>query len=72
MASETSLIRSWAVVLLCVAVVLLQGMFVFFVVGNPQHNDWDFRPVKDVPGQSPYAIYQRIPHGQHVRGAEGD
>ena len=72
MASEKSYVWSWVVVLLCVAIVFLQGLFAFYIVGNPEHEEWDFRPVKDVPGQSPYAVYEKLPHGQHIRGAEGN
>jgi hypothetical protein len=25
-----------------------------------------------VPGQSPYAVYQLLPHQQHVRGDKGE
>ncbi len=60
------------VVLICVAVVLLQGFLTFFVVGDKGQPDWDYRPVKDVPGQSPYATYETLPHGQHVRGTRGE
>ena len=64
--------KTWIIILVCIGVVLLQGVLAFFVVGDRGQPDWDYRPVKDVPGQSPYAIYEKLPHGQHVRGAEGE
>jgi hypothetical protein len=33
---------------------------------------WDYRPILDVPAESPYAVYQRLPYPQHVRGAKGE
>ncbi len=55
-----------------VLVVLVQGFFAFFVVGDLGQPTWDYRPVKDVPGESPYAIYELIEDGQHIRGAKGE
>lgn len=62
----------WLVILFLVAIILGQGFFSFFVVGDRGQPDWDYRPVKDVPGESPYAIYEPLPHGQHVRGDKGE
>jgi hypothetical protein len=63
---------TWAVVILLSAGILLKGFFAFFVVGDLGPPTWDYRPVKDVPGESPYAIYQKLPNPQHVRGAGGE
>jgi hypothetical protein len=52
--------------------ILIQGLFAFSVVGDRGQPDWDYRPVKDVPGESPYAVYEKLPYPQHVRGAEGE
>jgi hypothetical protein len=54
-----------------VLLVLAQGVFSFLVVGNLGQPDWDYRPVKDVPGESPYAIYKPLPYPQHVQGEKG-
>jgi hypothetical protein len=63
---------TWGVVFLCVVVILIQGFFTFFIVGDRGQPDWDYRQVKDVPGQSPQAIYEKLPYGQHVRGGKGE
>ena len=70
--ANESVKKTWLVILICVGVILLQGFLAFFVVGNKGQPDWDYRSVKDVPGESPYAIYEKLPHGQHVRGAKGE
>ena len=68
---KESAIRTWVIILLATATVIAQGFFSFVVVGDRGQPDWDYRPIKDVPGESPYAIYQKLPHPQHVRGDRG-
>ena len=58
--SET---RTWALILLMVFLILLQGFFSLFVVQDRGQPSWDYRPVRDVPGESPYAIYQKLSSG---------
>jgi hypothetical protein len=69
---EESAGTTWLVVLFCIGIVLLQGFFAFFHVGDKGPPDWDYRTVPDVPGQSPYAVYETLPYGQHVRGEKGE
>lgn len=69
---KESALATWLVILLCVVIILAQGAFAFYVVGDRGQPSWDYRPVRDVPGQSPYAIYALPPHPQHVRGAQGE
>lgn len=69
---ERSVVRSWVIVGLCSAFILLKGAFAFFVVGDLGQPDWDYRPIKDVPAESPYALYDRLPDPQHVRGGKGE
>jgi hypothetical protein len=68
---EGSVLYTWLVVWLLFLLILLQGQFAFKVVGDLGQPNWDYRPVKDVPGESPYAIYKPLPHPQHVRGMKG-
>ena len=63
---------SWLIVVLCAAGILLTGIFAYKVVGDRGQPGWEFRPVKDVPGESPNAIYKKLPNTQHIRGAEGE
>ena len=64
--------RTWVVIGLLAAFILSKGFFSFFVVGDLGQPDWDYRPIPDVPGESPYAIYQKLPDSQHVRGMGGE
>ena len=63
---------TWIILALLLAWILGKGLFSFFVVGDLGQPTWSYRPVKDVPGESPYAVYQLVPHPQHVKGAKGE
>ena len=54
------------------SIILFKGFFSFLVVSDMGQPTWDYRPVKDVPAQSPYAVYQLLPNSQHVRGQKGE
>jgi hypothetical protein len=69
---EHRTISSWMVVFLLVLFVLIKGLFALFMIKNPGQPGWDYRPVKDIPGESPYAIYQKLPYSQHVKGHQGE
>jgi hypothetical protein len=68
---ESSLV-SWVIIFLILAFILGKGLFSFLVVGDLGQPTWDYRPIKDVPAESPYAVYELVPHPQHVKGAEGE
>jgi hypothetical protein len=63
---------TWLAIFLLVVLVFAKGFFSFFVVGDLGQPDWDYGTVRDVPAESPYAIYHLLPHPQHVRGAKGE
>ena len=69
--NQRTMLVSWLIVLVIVLIILIQGIFSFKVVGDRGQPDWDYRPVKDVPGESPYAMYELLPYPQHIRGKEG-
>lgn len=63
---------TWVVIVLLLAWILAKGVFSFFAVGDLGQPTWNYRPVKDVPGESPYAVYRLVPNPQHVKGADGE
>lgn len=69
---EKSEVRSWVILGLILAFILTKGILAFVMVGDRGMPDWDFRAVRDVPGESPYAVYEVLPHPQHVRGSGGE
>jgi hypothetical protein len=69
---KESTIATWVIITLLLVWILGKGFFSFFVVGDLGQPTWNYRPIKDVPGESPYAIYQVQPYPQHVQGAKGE
>ncbi len=69
---EQSAAKTWLGILFCVFIILAQGAFAFLVVGDRGQPGWDYRIIKDIPGQSPFAVYELPPHPQHIRGAGGE
>ena len=63
---------TWIMILIMLLYILAKGLFVYRLVGDKGQPGWDYRPVPDVPGESPYAIYEPLPHRQHVRGRMGE
>ncbi|MFH0995282.1 MAG: hypothetical protein V1844_07270 [Pseudomonadota bacterium] len=63
---------TWIMILMLLLFILAKGLFAYLVVGDKGQPGWDYRPVPDVPGESPYAIYEPFPHSQHVRGRMGE
>ncbi len=64
--------KTWLVIIVLLLIVGFQGALSYFLVGDRGQPDWDFRPIKDVPGESPYAVYEYFPFPQHVRGGNAD
>jgi hypothetical protein len=69
---KESVLLTWFVVLLLLSFILGKGFLSFYVVGDLGQPTWDYRPIADLPGESPYAIYPSLPYPQHVRGAKGE
>ena len=67
-----SAIKDWIIVSLLVLFVLFKGGLAFYVIGDLGQPDWDYRPAKDIPGESPYATYELLPYPQHIRGQKGE
>ena len=71
---NTSAAMTWLLILGMVGCVIFKGWLAFTVIGDLGQPDWDYRPIKDVPGESAYAIsnpYHALPYGQHVQGELG-
>jgi hypothetical protein len=71
-ASEGSILGTWVWISVLILYFLAYSLFTYTFVGDQGPPTWDYRPVRDVPGQSPYALYRLLPHPQHVRGTEGE
>jgi hypothetical protein len=63
---------SYLIIAFLVIAILARGLWTFYVVGNPGPKNWDYRTIPDLPGESPYAIYQPLPYPQHIQGRKGE
>ena len=70
-AHQASFGKTWLIIILLVLLVLVQGGLSFFIVKDRGQPDWDYRPIRDVPGESPFALYEPLPYSQHIRGKRG-
>jgi hypothetical protein len=70
--THESIVRTCVWIAVMLSIILFKGFFSFLVVSDMGPPTWDYRPVKDVPAQSPYAVYQLLPNSQHVRGQKGE
>ena len=70
--TEHGSLKGWLIVGLLVLFVIFKGGLAYYVIGDLGQPDWDYRPVKDIPAESPYAMYDLLPHPQHVRGDKGE
>ena len=67
-----SSVRSWVIVMLLVLLILAKGLYAFSIVGDLGQPPWRYGALKDVPGGSPYAIYELVPYPQHIKGEKGE
>jgi hypothetical protein len=70
-AERNGVIKNILFIAALVILILGKGFLAFHVIGDLGTPPWDFRPVKDVPAESPYAIYEALPNPQHIQGAGG-
>lgn len=70
--SKESVIATWIFILALVLWFLIHSLFTFVLVGDQGQPSWKFGVVKDVPGESPEAIYKKLPNPQHVKGKKGE
>lgn len=68
---SASPVRTWLLVAAMLGIIFFQGWLAYTVIGDLGQPDWDYRPIPDVYGESPYAIYPPVPYPQHVRGPQG-
>ena len=69
---KSSALLTWLVIICLLLFILFKGAFSFLLIGDQGQPTWDYRPIKDVPAESPYGIYQLVPHPQHVKGQKGE
>ncbi|PIP35363.1 MAG: hypothetical protein COX20_11765 [Desulfobacterales bacterium CG23_combo_of_CG06-09_8_20_14_all_52_9] len=64
--------KTFLLIAAMVILILGKGFLAYYLIGDLGTPPWDFRPVKDVPAESPYAIYDPLPNPQHIQGVGGN
>ena len=70
--SDESVFATWIFIFILTSVFALTSYLAYTVIGDAGQPGWRYGTVRDVPAESPYAIYQKLPHPQHVRGTKGE
>lgn len=69
---KNSLVVTWFWILSLVLLILVVGALTYLVVTDKGMPTWDYRTVKSLPSESPYATYQKLPFPQHITGQGGN
>jgi nitrate reductase NapE component len=70
--SKESVLATWIFIIILAVYFLIYSLSAFVLIGDQGPPVWNFDIVKDVPGESPEAIYKKLPHPQHVKGKKGE
>jgi len=71
-ASNESVVATWVFVFILALCFAILSLLAYKVIGDAGHPSWSYGVVRDVPGESPYAVYRKAPSPQHVKGAGGE
>ena len=69
---QPSIFKTLMIIVLLLFIVIFKAGLAYIIIGDRGQPDWDYRPVQDVPGESPYAVYEYMPFPQHVMGGQSD
>jgi len=69
---DESVLATWVFIFILVLLFLLNSFFAYRLIGDAGPPSWSYGTVQDVPASSPYAVYELVPHPQHVRGRKGE
>ena len=71
-ASNESVGAAWVFIFILALLFAIQSFLAYKFIGDAGQPSWSYGAVRDVPGESPYAIYPAVPYPQHVKGAKGE
>jgi hypothetical protein len=70
--SDESVGAAWVFVFILALLFAIQSFVAYKVIGDAGPPPWSYGVVRDVPGESPHAMYPPVPYPQHVKGAKGE
>ncbi len=69
---KTTVGYTWIWIITSILTIFGVGLMAFFVVSDKGVPSWDYRPVKSLPSESPYADYEKLPYPQHIKSKRGE
>ena len=69
--SDESVFATWMFIFILTSIFAITSYLAYTVIGDAGQPTWRYGVVRDVPGESAYAIYPQVPYPQHVKGAKG-
>ncbi len=70
--SDESVIATWIFIFILTSIFVITTYLAYTVIGDAGQPTWRYGTVRDVPAESPFAVYQKLPYPQHVKGAKGE
>ncbi len=71
-ASDESVVATCVFIFILALSFAILSLLAYKVIGDAGQPSWSYGVVRDVPGESPYAVYRKAPYPQHVKGAGGE
>ncbi len=70
--TDESVIATWVFIFILTSIFAITSFLAYTVIGDAGQPTWRYGTVRDVPAESPYAVYPKVPYPQHVKGAKGE
>ncbi len=70
--SDESVIATWIFIFILTSIFVITTYLAYTVIGDAGQPTWRYGTVRDVPAESPFAVYQKLPYPQHIKGAKGE
>jgi hypothetical protein len=70
--TDESVIATWVFIFILTSIFAITSLLAYTVIGDVGQPTWRYGIVPDVPAESPYAVYPKVPYPQHVKGPKGE
>ncbi len=70
--TDESVFATWIFIFILISIFALTSYLAYTVIGDAGQPTWRYGVVRDVPAESPYAVYPKVLYPQHVQGARGE
>ncbi len=70
--TDESVFATWVFIFILTSIFVITSFLAYTVIGDAGQPTWRYGIVRDVPAESPYAVYPKVPYPQHVKGTKGE